>query len=93
MFKQIETTQLANVAGGAAASCPKYVANADVIASRSHMSASQRQSADKQWKQTVSHLSASRLADVQKQAALNANTGECKVSEPLLRNQLQTLRF
>ncbi len=92
MFKQIESTQLAEVSGGASA-CPKYVANADVLESRSHMSAAQRASADKQWKQTVSHLSASRLAEVQKQAALNANTGECKVAEPLLKNQLQTLRF
>jgi hypothetical protein len=92
MFKQIESTQLALVAGGATA-CPKYQANADVLASRQHMTAAQRQSADKQWKQTVSHLSPTRLAEVQKQAALNANTGECKVSEPLLKNQLQTLRF
>ena len=57
------------------------------------MTSAQRQAADRQWKQTVSHLSSSRLADVQKQAALNANTGECAVAEPLLKNQLQTLRF
>jgi bacteriocin-like protein len=91
MFKQIESTELAHISGGAA--CPKYQASADVLEARSHMTASQRQAADKQWKQTVSHLSAPRLAEVQKQAVLNANTGACAVAEPLVKHQLETLKF
>lgn len=91
MLNEIEPTDLARVTGGA--SCPKYVSNADEIARRSHMSKAQRAQADRAWQRTVSHLSPERLDAVRKQAALNANTGECKVAEPLMKLQLDDMRL
>ncbi len=91
MPNEIEPTDLLRVTGGAA--CPKYVANADELARRSHMTKSQRAAADRAWQHTVSHLSPDRLAAVQKQAALNANTGACKVAEPLMKLQLDDMRL
>ena len=87
----IEPDDLMRVTGGAA--CPKYQASPDELARRSHMSKSQRVAADRQWQRTVSHLSADRLAAVQKEAAGYANTGECKVAEPMLKLQLDDMRL
>jgi hypothetical protein len=87
----IDPTLLASVVGGAA--CPKYASSPEELARRSHMTKSQRAAADKAWQHTVSHLSSDRLDAVRKQAALYANTGECKVSEPLLKNQLDDMRL
>ena len=91
MLKQIESTDLASVAGGKA--CPKYASNADELARRSHMTKAQRAREDRAWQHTVSKLSPERLDAVRKQAALNANTGECKVAEPLLKLQLDDMRL
>ena len=87
----IEPSELMRVTGGAA--CPKYQASPDELARRSHMTKAQRAAADKQWQRTVSHLSADRLAAVQKQAAIYANTGECKVAEPVLKLDLDDMRM
>jgi hypothetical protein len=91
MTSHLDPTVLASVVGGAA--CPKYVSNADEIAKRSHMTKAQRAAADRAWQRTVSHLSPERLDAVRKQAALNANTGECKVAEPLLKLDLDDMRL
>jgi hypothetical protein len=87
----IDLTVLASVVGGAA--CPKYASSADELARRSHMSKAQRAAADKAWQRTVASLSTERLEAVRKQAALNANTGACKVAEPLLKLDLDDMRL
>jgi len=91
MLKQIDSTDLARIAGGAA--CPKYKSSPEELARRSHMTWAQRLSADRAWEKTVAKLSPERLGAVQKQAALYANTGECKVAEPLLKLQLDDMRL
>lgn len=89
MFSQIDPTDLARVSGGQArCPSPRYVSNADEVARRGKMTAAQRKRADADWARTFASLTPERQQAIRNQAALNANTGDCKVAEPILRDQM-----